>query len=264
MLDDPGLLADAPDNLSVLQSISDAAPLRLRWSASLANDDVPKTTTSPAAGLSLSVRADGIAHLRGQAVPEAVLRSVHQEAIILYQLLNGRVVLHGSAVVIDGVAVATIGPSGAGKSTTAAALVRQGAALLADDVVAIADREGQLTVSATEAHVRLRDADQAGKSRIAAPALAPHAPLFGVLVLTVDRLATRPQWSRLHGLAALDAVREFGAGPKGLEVLGAGGLLKGLARVADEVQVWRLQRSATQPTPESIARELARLARERA
>jgi hypothetical protein len=45
--------------------------------------------------------------------------------------------LHGSAVVIDGMAYAIVGESGAGKSTLAAALLNQGYPLLSDDVIAL-------------------------------------------------------------------------------------------------------------------------------
>jgi hypothetical protein len=45
--------------------------------------------------------------------------------------------LHASAVRIDGVAVAFVGLSGVGKSTIAAALMRQGHSVLADDLTAV-------------------------------------------------------------------------------------------------------------------------------
>ena len=56
---------------------------------------------------------------------------------------EGRLALHASAVSIDGGAIAFLGPKHAGKSTTALALVRAGARLLADDaVVARVDTSG--------------------------------------------------------------------------------------------------------------------------
>lgn len=58
---------------------------------------------------------------------------------VLPYLLFGRdqVVLHSSAVVIDGVAIAFLGASGRGKSTLCASLVKRGHKLLADDSVLI-------------------------------------------------------------------------------------------------------------------------------
>ncbi len=55
--------------------------------------------------------------------------------VLLHQ--RGWLVLHGSAVAIDGGAVAFLGGSGWGKSTTAAALHARGHAIVADDVTAV-------------------------------------------------------------------------------------------------------------------------------
>ena len=55
--------------------------------------------------------------------------------------LRGVVSLHASAVVVGGVALALVGCPGAGKSTTAASFACCGFGVLADDVVALADRE---------------------------------------------------------------------------------------------------------------------------
>jgi hypothetical protein len=56
-------------------------------------------------------------------------------AVLLHQ--RGLLVLHASAVEIDGRAVAFLGAKGAGKSTTAAMLYARGHTLIADDIVAI-------------------------------------------------------------------------------------------------------------------------------
>jgi hypothetical protein len=55
--------------------------------------------------------------------------------ILLYQ--RGRLVLHASAVVIDGRAIAFLGWKGSGKSTIAAALHARGHKVAADDLVAL-------------------------------------------------------------------------------------------------------------------------------
>jgi len=60
--------------------------------------------------------------------------------------LRGVTCLHASAVAFGEKAVAFVGSEGAGKSTTAAALARRGHALLSDDVVALAERNGSFYV----------------------------------------------------------------------------------------------------------------------
>ena len=60
--------------------------------------------------------------------------------------LRGVTCLHASAVAFGEKAVAFVGSEGAGKSTTAAALARRGHAILSDDVVALAERNGSFFV----------------------------------------------------------------------------------------------------------------------
>jgi hypothetical protein len=55
--------------------------------------------------------------------------------VLLHQ--RGFLILHASAVVVNGAAVAFVGGSGWGKSTTAAALHKRGHGIVADDVVAV-------------------------------------------------------------------------------------------------------------------------------
>jgi hypothetical protein len=60
--------------------------------------------------------------------------------------LRGVTCLHASAVAFGEKAIAFVGSEGAGKSTTAAALARRGHAVLSDDVVALAERNGSFFV----------------------------------------------------------------------------------------------------------------------
>ncbi len=60
--------------------------------------------------------------------------------------LRGVTCLHASAVAFGEQAVAFVGSEGAGKSTTAAALALRGHAILSDDVVALAERNGSFFV----------------------------------------------------------------------------------------------------------------------
>jgi hypothetical protein len=61
-------------------------------------------------------------------------------AALLHQ--RGDLVLHASAVEIDGAAIGFLGGRGAGKSTMAAALLRRGYPLLTDDILAVSLEDG--------------------------------------------------------------------------------------------------------------------------
>jgi len=63
-------------------------------------------------------------------------------ALGLLLRLRGVTCLHASAVSVSGRAIAFVGPEGAGKSTTAAAMARRGHAVVSDDIVALAERDG--------------------------------------------------------------------------------------------------------------------------
>jgi hypothetical protein len=96
--------------------------------------------------------------------------------------VGGRLVLHASAVAVDGEAIAFIGPSGAGKSSMAAGWVQAGATLLADDFLLL-EREpdagvatGSARYLATAAYPGLRLwADSAEHFAGSAAALPPVA-----------------------------------------------------------------------------------------
>jgi len=60
--------------------------------------------------------------------------------------LRGTVCLHSSAVALGDSAIALVGLAGVGKSTTAAAFACAGFPVLSDDVVALADKGGQILV----------------------------------------------------------------------------------------------------------------------
>jgi len=59
---------------------------------------------------------------------------------------RGVTCLHASAVTVGDSAVAFVGAEGRGKSTTAAAMARRGHAVISDDIVALAEREGRFFV----------------------------------------------------------------------------------------------------------------------
>lgn len=60
--------------------------------------------------------------------------------------MRGVTCLHASAVAFGNRAVAFVGDEGAGKSTTAAAFARRGHSVLSDDIVALAERDGDFSV----------------------------------------------------------------------------------------------------------------------
>lgn len=89
--------------------------------------------------------------------------------------LRGAVCLHASAVDIDGHAIAIAGSAGAGKSTLAAALVAEGATLIAEDVVAmVSDGESVLCIP-SYAGIRLwpESAELLFGDRDALPSISP-------------------------------------------------------------------------------------------
>ena len=86
---------------------------------------------------------------------------------LLFQ--RGYLVLHGNAIRVGDQCMVCIGPSGAGKSTLAAAFLRRGHAVLADDVVPV-DADGR----ALGGYPRIKLwQDAADRLEIATPALRP-------------------------------------------------------------------------------------------
>ncbi len=69
--------------------------------------------------------------------------------------LRGVVCLHASAVAFGDRCVAFVGPEGAGKSTIAGMFARLGHAIVSDDIVGLAEREGRFSVSPAYPHVCL-------------------------------------------------------------------------------------------------------------
>jgi hypothetical protein len=134
----------------------------------------------------------------------------------LVRHLRGRLTLHGSAVAIDGRAVVCVGASGAGKSTMAAALVRAGGELLADDMAAI-ELDPDPSVTPTEDHFSLDDAARAAVTSAEPDAVNGE----GKWLVPAARVADAPR-----PLAAVLALRFGGEQPsvrplRGLEVLAA-------------------------------------------
>lgn len=142
-------------------------------------------------------------------------------------LLDGHLVLHASAVVVDGRAVAFCGASGMGKSTMAALGVAAGYGLLTDDVLRV-DLDGaepplawpgaselrlretarELAVPADGSECPGRTADD--RVRFHAPVAAPApVPLSCVVVPHPDRELARVRLARLEPFEALRMLSTF-------------------------------------------------------
>jgi hypothetical protein len=174
--------------------------------------------------------------------------------------------LHGSGVSVGGTAVAFLAPKLHGKSTTAAALVRAGAELLGDDILAITPGDRPMVLPAVPAVNLWHDsarrldheaapADATRKTRVDWDALGTRArapvPLGALYLLrpvpdgataqvTRERLSPVPAALALMGQAKIGEL---------LGVAGAKSLMEQLARVTAAVPVYRL----------SVPRELGRL-----
>ena len=125
---------------------------------SAATQDAPPDTVClawPDVG-AFTIRGAESVHVRpAPCVPPEVLRlylTGPVAAVLLHY--KGFLVLHGSAVALQGAATAFLAASGWGKSTLAAALHRRGHLLIADDVAAI-DMDGSPTVLPSSAHLKL-------------------------------------------------------------------------------------------------------------
>ncbi|MES2979222.1 MAG: hypothetical protein V4731_12430 [Pseudomonadota bacterium] len=109
-------------------------------------------------GTNVSIKVSG-SHVRASTPPGQTIEDTAAyllgPVMGLVLRLRGIHCLHGSAVAIDGRAVAFVGPSGAGKSSTAAAFARLGYPVLTDDVLALTDMGKRFEVRPAYPRVRL-------------------------------------------------------------------------------------------------------------
>ncbi len=183
-------------------------------------------------------------------------------AVATAMLQRGHLVVHASAVDIDGSAVLVAGRSGAGKSTTALGLRARGHRLLVDDVCTIVDIDGRPHVQPYLRGVNLTPVAAAGlgiayadlsalsagrgKASFVADDPGPDpVPVTAVAILTpddlVDVVRTEP-FTGAQRLAALDPHCERdGAAPA---ILGAAALFARTASLASAVTVARVRRPA--------------------
>jgi hypothetical protein len=188
--------------------------------------------------------------------------------LLLHQ--RGLLVLHASAVALDGGVVAFLGHSGHGKSTTAATLHARGHAVVADDVVAV-DLGASGGPSALPGFPQLNlwpdavtalgetpenlprvHAGEEKRARVVDIAATTPQPLRRLYVLAN---ADSPTLEPLLGHAAVFELLQHSYVAPVLEQLGSSGFLARCARLAAAVPVRRLGR------PRSLERlgELAAL-----
>jgi hypothetical protein len=87
--------------------------------------------------------------------PETLRHLLLDQVVPLVLGLSGRLVLHASAVAVEGRVIAFAGQSGSGKSTLAASFVQHGAALIADDCLLLEERDTGLAATASYPGLRL-------------------------------------------------------------------------------------------------------------
>jgi hypothetical protein len=141
-------------------------------------------------------------------------------------LIDGRMSLHASAVVVDGAAVAFVGGSGMGKSTLSAIACAGSAALLTDDLLYVSDpsgsalawpgatecrlRPGAATVSALYPGEHRVNATADGRTALAPPRpAAVPVPLAACVIPVPGRATDRLEVRRLDPFNAVLALTRF-------------------------------------------------------
>lgn len=89
------------------------------------------------------------------ADPEFVSHLVIDFVLPVCLDLLGRLVVHATAVELNGSVIVFAAPTGSGKSTLAIAMARRGGAMVADDALVVEHRDGQSWVQPTVATTRL-------------------------------------------------------------------------------------------------------------
>ena len=145
-------------------------------------------------------------------------------ALALHQ--RGLLVLHASAIEVDGKSVIFMGDKGAGKSTTAGAMIRAGHRLLTDDVVALdlsdpdrpmilpgfpqlklaADAAGAIRLERAEVRPQVHPQIDKAQHRLHDGFAPQAAPVSRIYVLERGAMAAI---SPLSGAAALPAIIKF-------------------------------------------------------
>jgi hypothetical protein len=197
--------------LAQIPMVNEAIPFRI----GTAGDEVIAEWTGLARLVALRDGSRSELIFEPGADPRVIEKIRRGSAFLLLRELSGSLALHGAAVVAGGKAAVLLGRSGQGKSTLAAALCRAGAALLADDAVALEPVElagkARWNVLPQEADHWL-DADAlraiggppleaTGKVPVASARVAEH-PVAVACFIELRFGGERPSLARLHGVEA--------------------------------------------------------------
>jgi hypothetical protein len=182
-------------------------------------------------------------------------------------VLAGHPVLHGSAVEVDGRALALVGASGMGKSTLSTLLVQDGAALITDDVLRLdpdgdgyvcrnGATEGRLRPTAALAAVAGRRTADGRTAVAAARVAADRVPLAVVAVPFPTRDTDRVQVEWLEPRAALFELLRFPRIVGWTDPVTTAEHFSFVARVVGSVPVARVRVPWGTPPPPSLAGSL--------
>lgn len=232
-----------------LGEVSGAPSIRIRWHAAIAAPDGehPVWTRAPDG---LWFDPPGVARYRCttdtiDVTPIAGGASDMVDALLVATALpavlwmNCAIVLHAAAVVPPGrrQALAFAGPSGCGKSRIAAALVTRGAALVADDSIAMRSVSGGPVCAGLAGGYHLGTSDDAARTFHAVdPDRARRSAPLGTIVI-LDDAPGRARLTGVDAVVALLANRHRARVPRLYGIEGA--LLGDLARLASAVRVYR-------------------------
>jgi hypothetical protein len=129
-------------------------------------------------------------------------RPLFAQVLPMASALRGFGLLHASAAVVDGVALAFTGYSGAGKSTLALHLLEQGAELLADDVVALSPTGDGLLAHPGTSFTNVAPEQLEALTNGRRPVFGPEIGRSDKVHVSVDRFASAP--APLAALYVLD------------------------------------------------------------
>jgi hypothetical protein len=166
-------------------------------------------------------------------------------------ILGGHLVLHASAVAVDGRAVAFVAHSNSGKSTLATLVCRAGGQLISDDVLRIDD--GTCFTGAVETRLRVaaavlarggtvRESRRTVDGRLATKldlCQVDQLPLGAIVVPKPDRDAHRVSAELLRGAAAALVLAQFLRVRAWRDTTYASRQLDAVAELATNVPVWR-------------------------